>query len=231
MWLDLSVSSCAGVTRASSFFANMMACRAGNEEEEGSIRQLDSDLTRDPPIVLNAAVALEVEDCLFVELRIVEIAIVDDQFVVLGLCGRDDLPVRIDDAASAEQRMAVLDAAFGGRDHPRGVLVGARLHREFMVEEPLLRPFPGLLRIDRRRVVTEHDHLDALQTHPPIGFGPTPVIADAHAHDAAHGAPHRKAEIAGLEIALPKMLERALGIERVMSGRCPLGYLPICLPS
>src|ERR1043165_1927070 len=49
-------------------------------------------------------------------------------------------------------------------------------------------PSTGPLRIHRRRVVAEHNHLDALQAHHPIGLGPTPVVADAHAHDAAHGA-------------------------------------------
>src|SRR3954463_2450752 len=109
MWLDLSVSSRAGLTCASIFFANMMDCRVkpGNDEEEGSIRQLHSDLTRDPPVVLDAAVALEIEDRLLIEDRIVEVAIGDDQFVLLSLCGCDDLAVRVDDAASAEQRMPV----------------------------------------------------------------------------------------------------------------------------
>ena len=137
----------------------------------------------------------------------------------------DDLAVRIDDAASAEQRVAVLDAAFRGRDHEGRVLVGAGLHREIMVEQALLRPFLGLLRIDRRRVVAEHDHLDALQAHDAIGLRPAAVVADAHAEDAAHGAPHREAEIARLEIALLQMLERALGVELGMAGQVHLAVL------
>ena len=131
----------------------------------------------------------------------------------------------MDDAAAAEQRVAVLDAAFRGRDHEGGVLVGAGLHREVMVEQALLRPFLGLLRIHRGRVVAEHDHLDALQPHHPVGLGPAAVVAHRHAEDAAHGAPHREAEIARLEIALLQVLERPLGIELGMAGQVHLAVL------
>ena len=68
-----------------------------------------------------------------------------DQFVILGFRRRDDLAVRIDDAATAEHREAILDAAFRGRDHEGGVLIGAGLHREIMMEQALLGPFLGLL--------------------------------------------------------------------------------------
>jgi hypothetical protein len=46
-----------------------------------------------------------------------------------------------------------------------------------------------------------------LQTHHAVGFGPATVIADAHAHDATHRAPDRKAKISGLKIALFQMLK------------------------
>src|ERR1043165_1584728 len=94
-----------------------------------------------------------------------------------------------------------------------------------MVEEAFLRSLIGLLRIDRRRVVAEHDHLDALQAHHTIGLGPAPVVADTHAHDPAHGAPYREAEIARLEIALLQMLEGALRIELGMARQVYLAVL------
>src|SRR5688572_16033591 len=62
------------------------------------------------------------------------------------------------------------------------------------------------------RVVAQHDHLDALQAHHPIGFGPAPVIADAHAHDAAEATPDPETKIARLEIALLQMLVNAVGL-------------------
>ena len=89
----------------------------------------------------------------------------------------------------------------------------------------LLRPLVGLLRVDRRRVEAEHDHLDALQAHDAIGLGPAPVVADAHAEDAAHGAPDRKAEIARLEIALLQMLVGALRVELGVAGQMHLAVL------
>src|SRR3984885_3003057 len=61
-----------------------------------------------------------------------------------------------------------------------------------------------------RRVVAEHDHFDALQSHDAIGLGPAPVIADAHAHNAAKRAPNRESEVARLEVALFQMLEASL---------------------
>src|SRR5437868_9472989 len=101
-------------------------------------RQLHAYLAGDAAVVLDAAVAGEVEDGVLVEFRVIEIDGRDNQFVVLGRRGCDDLAVRMDDAASAEQREAVFDAAFRGRDHEGGVLVSASLHREVMVEQALL---------------------------------------------------------------------------------------------
>ena len=57
------------------------------------------------------------------------------------------------------------------------------------------------------RVVTEHDHLDALEAHDAIALGPASVVADHHAKPPAHGLPDRPAEIAGLEIALLEILK------------------------
>src|ERR1700691_4656309 len=61
-----------------------------------------------------------------------------------------------------------------------------------------------------RRVVAEHDHFYALQSHDAISLGPASVIADAHAHDAAQRAPNRQSELARLEVALFQMLEASL---------------------
>jgi hypothetical protein len=61
-----------------------------------------------------------------------------------------------------------------------------------------------------RRVVAEHDHFDALKSHDAISLGPAPVVADAHAHHAAQGAPNRESEVARLEVALFQMLEASL---------------------
>ena len=74
-------------------------------------------------------------------------------------------------------------------------------------------------------VVAEHDHLDALQAHDPVGFGPAPVVADAHAHDAAESPPYAEAEIARLEIALLQMLVNAPRLRLGMAGQVHLAVL------
>src|SRR5947209_7502434 len=81
------------------------------------------------------------------------------------------------------------------------------------------RPLLLLLRVHRGRVVAEHNHLDALQPHDAVGFGPAPIVADAHAENPAERAPDGKTEIARLEIALFEMLEDALSIELGMAGQ------------
>ena len=63
--------------------------------------------------MLNAAVTREIEDRLLAEDGGVEIAGVNHQFIFLGLGLGDDLAVRIDDQAAAEQRVAILDAGLG----------------------------------------------------------------------------------------------------------------------
>src|SRR6202035_4678705 len=96
-----------------------------------------ADLAGDAAVVLDAAVAREIEDRLLAEPGRVEVAIGDDQLVVLGRRRGDDLAVRIDDDAAADHVMAVLGAALRHRHHPGRVLVGAGLHRETMVEVAL----------------------------------------------------------------------------------------------
>jgi hypothetical protein len=69
---------------------------------------------------------------------------------------------------------------------------------------------------DRRPAPTEDasaccsqaHQLDSLHSHDAIGLRPAAIVADAHADVAAEGAPHRKAQIARLEIAFLQMLKR-----------------------
>src|SRR5215203_3476735 len=169
-------------------------------------RQLDADLRGDAAVVLDPAVALEVEDRLLAEARGVQVAVVHEDAVLLALELGDDLAVGVHDAGSAHAVVAVFGAGLGDGDDPGGVLVGAGLEREAVVKEALLDRLAGLLRVHRRRVEAEHDELDALQAHDAVGLGPAPVVADAHADDAAEHAPDREAEVARLEIALLEML-------------------------
>ena len=69
-------------------------------------RHDDPGLASDAAVVLDAAVALEVEDGLLAESSGVEVAIGDDQFVVLGLGLGDDLAVGVDDDAAGDQGVA-----------------------------------------------------------------------------------------------------------------------------
>src|SRR5205809_7684545 len=62
-----------------------------------------------------------------------------------------------------------------------------------------------------RRVVAERHDLDPLQPHDAPGFGPAPVVADAHADDSIVSAPYFEALVADLEIALFEMLEGSIG--------------------
>ena len=84
--------------------------------------------------------------------------------------------------------------------------------------------------IGARRVVAEHDQLDALETHHPVGLGPAPVVADAHPHDAVHGAEHGEAQVAGLEVALLEMLVDLARLGLRMAGDMDLAVLPGDLP-
>src|SRR5207237_8030118 len=127
------VSSCAGLTRASRLgeHSALMMGMAGTSPAmtEGLFGwKRDTHLAGDAAIVLDTAVALEVEDSVLVESRGVEIAIGDDQFIVFGPGLRDDFAIRIDDQAAAEQRVPVLHAALRGRDHEGRILIGAGLH-------------------------------------------------------------------------------------------------------
>src|SRR5579871_903149 len=90
------------------------------------------------------------------------------------------------------------------------------------MEHPLGRALAAILRVDRRCVEAEHYHLDALQPEDAKGLRPAPVVADAHPEYAAQQGPSRKAKVAGLEIALFKVLVTALRIELVVPGQMDL---------
>ena len=77
-----------------------------------------ASLAGDAAIMLDAAVALEIEYRLLAENRRVEIAVRGDELVALGCRLRDDLAVRVDDHAAGNQGMAVLAAALRHRDYP-----------------------------------------------------------------------------------------------------------------
>ena len=118
---------------------------------------------------------------------------------------RHDLSRGSDDAGLADHIEPFLEARLGDADDPGGVLVGARLHDEMIVE--------GLQRVQLVRVaqshggvVPEQNHFDTLQGHDSIGLGPPPVVADAHAEDAAEGAPYGEPQIADLEESLLQVL-------------------------
>src|SRR5215212_2122560 len=79
----------------------------------GCSRQLDADLGGDAAIVLDAAVALEVEDRLLAEARGVEVAVVHEDAVLLALELGDDLAVGVHDAGAAHAVVAVFGAGLG----------------------------------------------------------------------------------------------------------------------
>src|SRR3981081_2760003 len=175
--------------------------------------------------MLDTTVTGEVEDGLLPEAGRVEIARMDQNLVALGAGLRDNLAVGIDDQAASDEWEAVLDAGFGDSHDPRRVLIRAGLHRQTIVEQPLLGTLLAFLGVDRGRVVAEQDHLHALQAHDAIGLRPAPVVADRHADDAAHRPPHVEADIARLEITFFKVLEGALAVEFRMARQMNLAIL------
>src|SRR6202162_2739376 len=80
----------------------------------------------------------------------------------------------------------------------------------------------GMARVVVGRVVAEHNHFDALKAHHSIGFRPAAVVADAHAHDAAEGAPDPETVVARLEIALLEVLMLAVRLRLRVAGEMDL---------
>src|SRR5919112_3915069 len=98
-------------------------------------RQLDADLGCDAAVVLDATVALEVEDRLLAEARRVQVAVVHEDAVLLALELGNDLAVGVHDAGSTHAVVAVFGARLRDGDDPGGVLIGAGLEREAVVEQ------------------------------------------------------------------------------------------------
>ena len=69
-----------------------------------------------------------------------------------------------------------------------------------------------------RGVVTDQDHLDALQPHLPIRLGPPPVVARGHTEDATERSPHRETFVALLEVPAFEMLKRAPWLVALVAG-------------
>src|SRR5215472_15369096 len=178
----------------------------------------------DQPIVAWLAMTGEVEHGLLVGAAEVEVAAGHRQLVVEGGAHGDGLSRGRDDRALPDHVAALLAAALGHSHHPRGVLVGASLHHELVVEEP-----EGVVlgrgRVVHGRVVAEENHLDVLQAHHAVRLRPPPVVADAHAEEAAEGAPHAEAEVAHLEVALLEMLEGPPRLVLRVSGQVHLPVL------
>src|SRR5215211_8002145 len=86
--------------------------------EHSRLRQTHANLCRDRAIVLNAAVAREVEDRLFTKTRGIEVAVVDQETVLLPVEFCYDFSVRVDDAGTAHQVVPVLDTSFRHGHNP-----------------------------------------------------------------------------------------------------------------
>ena len=85
--------------------------------------------------MFNAAVRREVENRLLTEVGDVEVAGMNQQFILFGPGFDDDLAVRIDDQAAANQGMTILDSGLGNADDPGGlprrtILSPGRLDRD-----------------------------------------------------------------------------------------------------
>jgi hypothetical protein len=180
--------------------------------------------------VLRLPVAREVEHRRLVRPAEREIAAGRDQLVAERAGHRHRLAGGRDDRRLADQIAALLAAGLGDADHPRRVLIGARLHRQLVVEvreRVVLRRG----RVVERRVVAEKDHLHALQAHHAVGLRPPAVVADAHAEHAAEGAPHAEAQVADLEVSLLEVLERAIGLVLGVAGQVDLAVFPDQAPA
>ncbi len=126
--------------------------------------------------------------------------------------------------------MAIFVTGLGDADHPGGVLIGAGLHAQTAVVLAGFFCFRRLQRITAGRVVAQRHQFDTLKPHHPEGFRPSAVIADAHADDAAHGPPYRKAEVPGFEIAFFKMLEAAFRLKLGMSRQVNFAVFSLDFP-
>src|SRR6202046_2878541 len=159
----------------------------------------------DQAIGLRLTVFREIEDGLTVALPQVEITARRNDFVLERDGLSHNLPRRRDDRALTHHVRTFFNSTFRGSDDPCRVLVRAGLHGEMVVElsqaVDILVPCVVI-----RRVVSEHHQFDALKAHNAVGFRPSAVVADAHAHHAAESAPNAEPEVSWLEIAFLQML-------------------------
>ena len=109
------------------------------------------------------------------------------------------------DHTAAHQLKPVFATRLGDANDPGAVLISAHLHRHMVMHHAEVRRFWATA-IAGWRVVAKHHQLNALQAHHPVCLRPAPVIAERHAHNAAHGPPDWPAKITHFEIALLKVL-------------------------
>src|SRR3954469_1977216 len=96
---------------------------AGERSRRSSVcHLLDAALCREVRVDLGPAVAVEVEQRAGVLLAPVEVAVGDDQLVLLRASGGEDFAGRGNDARVAQGRHALLDPALGDADYKRAVL-------------------------------------------------------------------------------------------------------------
>src|SRR5215472_16130263 len=88
----------------------------------------------DQPVMLDAAVLLEVEDRAFDVLAELEVECRGDHLVVFAKRAGGDLAGRRDHRRAANEAEPVLLASLCGGEHPGPVLVGVGLHRDEMMK-------------------------------------------------------------------------------------------------
>ena len=145
----------------------------------------------------------------------------DNDFVAVAAAACNDFAGRRNDGAAGNHVDTFLEAGLGDAHHPATVLVGARLHAQFVVELAQAVVI-GCGRMVHRRVVAAENHVDRLQAEHPVGLGPAPVVADQHAGDAAPGAPGAKAQVANLEATFLQVLEWCAWVVVGVAGQVDL---------
>jgi len=97
------------------------------------LRRNSASLRADQTVVLDAPVSLELERCLLEECGGVEVAVLDDQFVIGGLSQSHNLAIWMNDARTGHQITSVSGTCLGHTGHSASVLVGAHLHAQMIV--------------------------------------------------------------------------------------------------
>src|SRR5579883_1633716 len=212
-------------------WARPLWCRAHKNErpycEGHTPPRLGSDISCDGirgaqrGVNFGATVQAEIEDIGADLDAAIEVAGMDDEFVVEGAGHRDDLPSGRDDAALTDEVASLLLARFGDANDPHAVLIGARLHREVVVEALQMIVFGGG-GIVHRRIVADQNHFRVAERQLPICFWPAAVVANRLADFAAESVDRGKGLHAGVEIALLEVLERPPGLVLFVSRKMNL---------